>query len=315
VQLPQQMSHSSNQVSASQLNNCTSCHTVGKVATSGTRLHPNLSPAPTACASCHMPGGVPTGLVGPVTGSTDPSDMNHAALYSSGTAVVSAQDCAVCHTSGVGTSWGSASFHKNTGSNSMNACVSCHILSLPKTVYATSTTYTPAGGSAIPMHFSHQDSSVTADCVSCHTQQGPPNTWVTSVKIHSILPTTSFTTCAGCHTSDAPASTVAVPYGATKDIYMHSTTYSNYDCASCHGGADTTKQWVMNSSATLATAPTAANVTGVTWAGGLYNHIAPNGGSISQSTCGSCHGGSGFYNHGNLPSNYKTTMQPCKACH
>ncbi len=312
VSLPQQMLHSV--VPAGTLNSCATCHTAGTTATSGTRYHKSISTQPTTCTPCHNPGGVPSGIVGPVTGSTDPVDMNHAFVYGSGSTVLAAQDCAACHSNAVGTSWNGASFHTNSGSNSIGTCTSCHFVKMPQTLSTSSVTYTPAGGSGYPQHFSHTAASVTSDCSKCHTSMGASNTWVTASKFHTTV-TSGVTACAACHASDAPASTTVMPVGMTTDKYLHSSSYSSADCAACHGNQTSSTLWVMTPSSSTAVAAPAANL-GVSWAGGVYDHKV---GSSKVGSCSGCHsfnsGGSHPRSWGGNISSKKSTYMPCKTCH
>jgi uncharacterized membrane protein len=237
--------------------------------------------------------------------------MNHAVAYTSGSSIVSAQDCAACHTSGVGTTWSGASFHATTGGNSVNNCIACHVLSIPSTLSTSGYSYTPSGQAAIPQHFAHSSPIVKQDCNVCHTGQGPPNTWVTTNKIHNVIAAGSISACTACHSTDVSTTTKYPVPGSSADFFVHTSSMMTKDCTTCHAMTNHTQQFVMNSTGLLATAP--SNTTGNTWAGGLWDHAGVSG------SCSSCHSFSSSDNHGgNFGStidNNRHAYQPCMQCH
>ena len=129
--------------------------------------------------------------------------------------------------------------------------------------------------SPIVQHFSHMSTAVTQDCVSCHTSLGPSGSWLTGSRIHTTIAAASITACNLCHSSDVPPNSATTPYGATNDKYVHSSSYSSYDCKSCHGNQPSTPKYVMSGGAT-AISPPASNL-GVSWAGGIYDHKVGSG--------------------------------------
>lgn len=280
VKLPMQILHSSNQVPASMMNNCASCHTAGLSAASGTRFHTKISPQPTTnCASCHLPNGVPSGIVGPLPGSADMTvNMDHGAKLSTGQTIIQGQDCSSCHKN-PGVKWNDANFHPNLSASTVTNCTSCHGVKMPQTVVASKVTYTSTTNQVFPQHFAHSSTFVTQDCVSCHQQKGlgPAQPWETNVRnFHSVVGTAGMTSCNSCHSPDKPAATVW--YNATPSSkFVHSTTYNgNKDCYTCHTKKPTTNFMDLTK-------------IGVTWAGGLYNHRDSNGAKVGSSTCATCH--------------------------
>lgn len=305
TKLPMQILHTSNQISNTLLTSCSTCHTSGTTAGSGTRFHTHITPQPTTnCKSCHSPGGVATGIIGPILGSTDTTpNMNHNALYASGQSIVTAQDCSKCHTN-PGNKWNDGVFHANIGTNTLNNCTACHGVKMPRTDITAAETYTSSMSVTIPQHMDHLSTYVTQDCVTCHLQKGPANgnskPWETSVsKFHSVVSSASITTCSECHTLDKPAATVFYA-STTISKYAHSTNYQgDMDCFGCH-----TKKATSNY--------TDLTKIGVSWTGGMFTHRDQNNNKITSSgACATCH--TSFTYNSTIPV-WGTTVT-CSNCH
>lgn len=302
VKLLNQMNHYSSQVA--NLNNCNSCHTVGRAATSGTRYHASLTAQPTTdCLSCHNPGALPVGIVGPVVGDTSGiANMNHAGLAN--------KECSTCHAQPK-TTWADGVLHSKISATSITNCVDCHFPRMPQTATATAETFTSTTGTIFTQHMSHKDVSVTQDCATCHTTKGPvagnTSPWKTGVnKLHAVIAGTSLTQCNNCHTLDKPGSTVFYPSATANGRYIHVTQYrGDTDCFTCHTKKNTSNYVDLTT-------------IGSTWNKGHYNHKDSANKKLASSTCVSCHTGTdtkGFYKHENLG---KTTWQinmPCMTCH
>lgn len=299
IKLPMQMLHSSPAVS--NVANCNACHTVGKLASSGTRFHTSIATQPTAnCLTCHSPNGIPTGIVGPnSTDTAGVANMNHQAL--------SATECSTCHTN-TGKRWSDGVFHSKVAAASLTKCVDCHYAKMPKTTVATSKVFTTSIGQTFPQHLAHTSSAITQDCLTCHAQRGPAagNTapWKTGVsKLHSVVAAAGIKTCNECHSADRPSATTFYPSATANKRYVHASNYrGDTDCFTCH-----TKKATSNY--------TDLTKIGTTWAGGLYNHQTAAGARLGSSTCSNCHGGSGFYDHENLGKTVWKTSMPCMTCH
>lgn len=306
VKLPLQMLHSSPSIGTN-VNTCTDCHTVGTSAASGTQFHSSLTRLGKAqptnnCASCHAPGAVPVGIVGPKTGASDMTvNMDHAAT--------GVTECSTCHAGNSVGSFKNANFHANVNAASVTACTACHFVKAPTTLNTSTTSYTSSNGQIFPQHFMHKSNLVTQDCTSCHLQKGPGpvNPWTTTVLAHSIMSAASLTTCNDCHGNaaavDRPNTTTWYPSATANRRYLHTSTYGGLnDCQKCH-----TKQ---------ATSPfTNLTQVGVSWNNGLYNHLEVKT-KDKTATCANCHTpvSGGFYNHSSAgPEN--TQKNPCMTCH
>jgi hypothetical protein len=226
VNLPQQMLHSSAQVPAGIKNTCSTCHTVGLNATSGTQFHPHVPAAQiAACTECHSTAATPNGIVGPLgtVSATNQPNMHHYATYTGGATIVAAQDCVACHKNTVGTSWKDGVFHANKGANTLNSCFACHIKRMPVGIINSGL----VTDSYKVNHFSHQTKYITMDCIACHSSAsvGPTGSWVATGRIHTAIAAGTFTECKSCHNTTPSPDT---PFKHTRGGHK------GYDCKTCH---------------------------------------------------------------------------------
>lgn len=254
--LHQAMLHTSSQLSAGNLQTCTTCHDGAPLVYLPGNYHNSLTaaamPQPALCNDCHL-GGSPIGFVGPANNSRSPvtGEMRHEAKHWISGASLITQDCVTCHTQ-TGVTWSNATYHAaltSGGISQPGSCLDCHANSRP-------TSIVPANAATQTPPFDHSISGM-GDCISCHTST---TVW-SGGKFHTP---TAPASCSSCHASERPTNNTGwVGYNTNKpfDFITHGNTL---DCKTCHTATTT-------------------YITQANWAGGNYIH------SATQSACTSCH--------------------------
>lgn len=315
---------------------CGSCHRtpgLGPTQWSDGVFHPNASPAPTECVSCHYP--LSTTAQADVTadgGAPQRFVMRHRSGQ------VTNQACASCHSAALGRStlspttstlWKTGAYH-STLTTQPTACLECHAVSDPlMATQSQQAAYVLAqGGTATngQQWMNHQHVAVTGrDCAVCHRTDARTSgsAWSRTTDFHANVPT-GVTTCSTCHglsngrgttvgtnnnlpaglidTATVTTSSAATP--GTRDQIAHTDlNVTRVDCNFCHTQVGPSAQGQEWSRAVFHRSFTTANPMQV------------NG---TTARCSNCHlnvkPGAAFtaFNHAPFTA---TSTQDCASCH
>ncbi len=257
--------------------NCSNCHN-GTTAT-GHSTPPHIPVTGVQCSSCHV------------------NTATSFATYTMTHSAVTASRCDSCHNgsyTGQGTkgATGTASYSGHVATSG-NDCVTCHASAASggyvswaggvythaptDTICSTCHNGTTATGHTTPPHI-----PVTGiECSNCHVNTA--SSFATYTMTHSAV---TASRCDACHNGSYAGQGTKGAYGTTS--YANHVATSGRDCVSCHA--------------------TAASGGYVSWAGGVYLHLA------TDTVCSTCHNGAtakGMTNPPHIPSG----ATECSNCH
>ena len=179
-------------------------------------------------------------------------------------------------------------------------CQSCHSQDLPR-------------GKVGNPNFDHLANGGLGDCLSCHQQAAIKNKYSSWVGTGVGFNHSNVVTCQDCHLDSVSPSTT-YPANAINNKFIHKIGRAGRDCNQCHGDQPSSPKWIRSNGANPESAP--LNNLGVSWAGGVFDHLI-SGKKVNS--CGACHPSTYDPTHGHpapLQYHYMAFFNnPCLTCH